>query len=109
MLMVTHFNVTHPPPGQKKFGRLDVTLWKVDESYYLNSTAEIFEDLGRQKQEVTVLTPISKTDRNFEHIYYHSTFDICKRAKGLISNSFMEVFWDGFTKGADHVLGEIWH
>lgn len=73
--------------------------------YYFNSTAEIYEDLGRQKQDIGVFIPSSKLDRVYEHVYFRSSFDICKRANGLTSNSFMRAFMDGFMKGADHVLG----
>lgn len=105
-LTIIRLTIEHPPPNQKQYGHLTVTSFKgSDNLYYFNSSAEILEDLGRQKEDISVFTPVSKSDRNYEHLYYRSTFDICKRANGLRSNSFMRAFMDGFMKGADHVLG----
>lgn len=98
-------NISHP---LKKFGNLDLTHWKgSDGAPYFNSTATIFEDLGRQKELVQIYQQASPSDTTCSHLYFQSTLDLCKAMTGIVKSPFARVFVDGFLRGADHVPGKL--
>lgn len=101
---MTYMNVTHPA---KKYGHLDVVFWiGSDGAPYFNSTATIFEDLGRQKELVQLYQQSSPSDTICTHLYFQSTYDMCKAVEGIVKSPFTRIFMDGFLRGADHVPGK---
>lgn len=101
---VVYINISHP---LKKFGNLDLTYWKgSDGAPYFNSTATIFEDLGRQKELVQIYQQASPSDTSCSHSYFQSTLDLCKAMTGVAKSPVARVFVDGFLRGADHIPGK---
>lgn len=107
VIWVDSLNTTHPLRGQKQHGHLEVVFWKGSNShYFFNSTAEIFENLGRQKQIISVFTPQSKNDRTTEKYYFQSVFDACKSGEHRITTKLLKSFIEGYSIGADHLFGK---
>jgi hypothetical protein len=97
--------VTHPPI---KYGHLNVSFVKgQDNLIYWNTSAEIFENLGKQKQIIKIFTPETQKDQVCEHLYFSTSIDLCRFSKGVRSNPFMKAFMDGFFKKADHTISKI--
>jgi hypothetical protein len=106
-LIVEYVNSSHPPRTQKQYGHLDWSFWKgANDQFYFNSRAEIFENLGRQRQIVSLYIPQTKDDRIYENCYYRTVFDVCKTARHVLANSVIRAFIDGFMNGADHIFGK---
>lgn len=100
--------MTHPPPNQKQYGHLTLVVWNgSDNIFYLNSRAEIFEDLGRQKEDVMLFTPASEIDKDLKHVTYKSSFDFCKGARNIMSNKFLLTYLGELVKKADHILSNF--
>jgi hypothetical protein len=94
--------VTHP---SKQYGKLTVDYWiGSDGKTYFNSSANIFVDLGKQKETVKIFQASSSNDEICTHLYLQSSVDMCKAVKGIITNPLMRTFFDGFLKGVDQKL-----
>lgn len=63
-----------------------------DGSYYVNTSAEIFEDLGRQKFALQLFRALTPNDEECQHLHMQTVVDICKMAKGIVGNPFLGAF-----------------
>lgn len=106
-IRIRRLRVKHPTEIGSRLCTINVTYWNDPSgTAYFNTSAECFEDLGKQKLTMTIYQPLTPSDYECTHVYMKTSVDFCKAANGLFSNSFIRTFMLGFLDKADHVPGD---